>query len=474
VTQQSGNQFEDDLTMGMDGDSSFVSDSIDLLGLGGDDNSPIARLKTIILSIDWEINDDILQQLDDELHDLGEIWSNDKIKQVYVQGLSKIGKYIYKEKAGAHPNSIKLLITFYHNLEKIVTNADSMSEDEIKQLLLADVKKFDQLKSQIGKPTESSAPSRPATVTVANEEAAPVAGGSQGPADVFELKTLKALVLGIDWEINEREIGKLGSEVKRLESVFSQSKAKLILLQGIGALSSYINKKRSQSNSGVFSLLHSFYASLETISGDELSAADEKKLLLSEVSKFKAFKEEISKEKERPATVPAESSPESPAALSDSPASLSADESVPETEVEASADDAVVAADVTSRLSSVFGEDDLEESTSYQDSEETEALAGVNVETEADDDSGEDALPYEDGGIAPALTDVDEDSSFSVEKIADDLSVAAPTKAVEAIVGDDIDEDDEFTLEDTEKPVSDLTGEEAVEDVRRGFSPHGG
>jgi len=471
VTQQSGNQFEDDLTMGMDEEESFASDSIDLLGFGGgDQNSPIARLKTIILSIDWEINDDILQQLDDELHDLSEVWENDKIKQVYVQGLSKIGKYIYKEKAGSHPNSIKLLITFYHNLEKIVTNEDSMTEDEKKNLLLADVKKFDQLKSQIGKPVESSEPSRSATITVATEEAAPVSGFSKESADVIELKTLKALVLGIDWEINDLEIQKLGNEVKRLETVFSQNKAKLILLQGIGALSSYINKKRSQSNSGVFPLLHSFYVTLEKISSNDLSAAEEKSLLLAEVAKFNSFKSEISNEKESPASVISDAGStidhaESPAAFSGSPASFSGGEPLTEDQKEELPDDTDVAADVTSRLSSVFGDEEQEEGSIYKDSIKNEALEGVNVETEADDDSGEEALPYQDGSVAPALTDIDEDSSFSVEKLAEDLSVAPPTKKVEAIVGHDIEEEEDFILDDAEAPISDVSNGELIEEV---------
>ncbi len=469
MTQQSESQYEDDLTMGMDGEKSFASDSIDILGFGsGDTDSPIARLKTIILSIDWEINDDILQQLDDELHELGELWADDKIKQVYVQGLSKIGKYIYKEKAGAHPNSINLLITFYHNLEKIVTNEDSMSEDEKKQLLLADVEKFDQLKSQIGKPAESTKsqePSRPATVTVATEEAAPVAVFNKEPDDILELKTLKAQILGLDWEINNIEIEKLGNEVKRLESVFSQSKAKLILLQGIGALSSYINKKRSKSNSGAFTLLHSFYVSLEKISGTDLAPAEEKALLLEQVSKFNTFKKEISKEKKSSDSVvdkvdsPSEGSP---ATLSASPASFSGE--VPAKNVGEESDDAAVAADVTSRLSSVFGEEQETDET-YEDIDREDALEGVNVETEADDDSGEEALPYHDGSIAPALAEVEENSSFSVEKLADDLSVAPPSRKVEAIVGDDIEKEEDFTLEVVDKPTCDVSDELSNEDM---------
>lgn len=455
MTQQSGSQFEDDLTIGIDEDETFVTDSIDLLGVGGSGSSPIARLKTIILSIDWEINDDILNQLDEELYELGTTWADDKIKQVYVQGLSKIGKYIYKEKAGAHPNAIKLLITFYHNLEKIIINEESMSEEEKKELLLADVKKFDQLKSQISKPIH---PGSAANADNPDEEPAVISEFSVENDEITELKTLKAQVLGIDWEINDEEIGKLGTEVKRLETVFSNNKPKLILLQGIGALSSYINKNRSQSHSGSFTLLHSFYGTLEKVCGGGLSAADEKQLLLAEVSKFNQFKAEISTEKESPAVSPgsvfepAEETATEPApAFADSPAALSDDEPVEDyvsTDSPLENDEEkVVAADVSSRLESVFGEDD--DSTS-EGVDRSEALEGVNVETEADDDSDEEALPYEDGSVAPALAGVETDSSFSVEKLADDLYVAPPTAPPEAIIGDDIEEEEkDFTLEDT-------------------------
>jgi len=406
VTQQSGNQFDDDLTVGFDNDGSFSTDSIDLFEFTSDEESPIARLKTIILSIDWEINDEILGQLEDELVDLSDIWADDKIKLVYIQGLSKIGKYIYKERANAHPNSIKLLITFYHNLEKIVSSGDLMSEDEKKQLLVEDVKKFDKLKSQIG----SSAPKKEMVAS-----SVPVADDiSDG---ILQLKKLKAQVLGIDWEINDTELRKLSDEVQRLESVFAQNKAKLILLQGIGSLGSYINKMRSGSNSKAFTLLHSFYNALETISSSSLSNEDEKRLLLSEVEKFKLFKEEISRvhvaseEDTRDDHIP----PEKDVSLEPETPQAPSKEVLP---VDKSMDEIGVAADVDDRLASVFG--DISEDDG-EGVDASAALQGVDVETEADDDSEEDALPYEDGSIAPALAEADEESSFSVEKLAGDL-----------------------------------------------------
>ncbi len=424
MTQQSGSQFDD---------GSYATDSIDLFEFTGDEESPIAKLKTIILSIDWEINDDILQQLDDELVDLGDIWAGDKIKQVYVQGLSKIGKYIYNEKANAHPNAIKLLITFYHNLEKIVSSDDLMSEDEKKQLLLKDVKLFDQLKKQIGISGSD-------TVSVA-------AVSSDVEIDTDEtdhLKALKAYVLGLDWEINDEELQKLDDEVQRLEGVFSQDKAKLILLQGIGALSSYINKMRSQSNSKVFTLLHSFYGTLETITESQLSPDDQKQLLLSEVEKFNAFKLDIASARSESAELVNESTPaeDVPVAIAD---------------VDNEEEDEKVAYDVELRLDAVFGND--EDQKTQSSAEENVALEGVNVETEADDDSDEESLLYEGDTVAPALSEVDEESSFSVEKLAGDLAQSVESDALE---DDDLVDNSILQGVDVETEADDDSDEDAL------------
>jgi len=444
VTQQSGNQFDDDLTAGLDDDGAFSTDSIDLFEFSGGEESPIAKLKTIILSIDWEINDEILQQLDDELVDLADIWADDKIKRVYIQGLSKIGQYIEKEKAAAHPNSIKLLITFYHNLEKIVSAEDEMSESEKKALLLADVKKFDQLKAQIGKPSSESRKVEPATPT-------PPAEIIPENEEEDELKVLKAQVLGLDWEINDKELEKLGSEIKRLEGIYRQSDGKLILLQGIGALSAYIKKMKSQSNSKAFSLLHSFYEVLEKTPSGNLASGEEKQRLLLEVEKFKSFKAEIARTKEEPEPVAAVVVP------TPEITSAASKEVLPEQDEDAEQ----VASDVESRLASVFG--DIDDDSSSIETDKSLALEGVNVETDADDESDEEALPFADGGVAPALANVDTESSFSVDKLAGDLARSFETEeqaekeiiAEEIIPGVDVESDADDDSDEESLPFVD-------------------
>ena len=43
---------------------SFDTQDVDLFEFTSEESSPLTRLKSIILSLDWEINDEILQELD--------------------------------------------------------------------------------------------------------------------------------------------------------------------------------------------------------------------------------------------------------------------------------------------------------------------------------------------------------------------------------------------------------------------------
>lgn len=283
VKQDTENQYDDDLTLGTDEyDDSYYTDADDLFEFSTNDESPISRLKSLVLSIDWEITDEVLLQFNEELMDLKGIWADNSINLVYVQALEKISKYIYQNKANSHPNSIKLLLTLYYNLEKIVSSQD-LSEAQKKEILLEDVKRFEVLKRQIAqksKPVHEPPPPRPEVVQVKKEE-----------AGEDTLLNLKAIVLGIDWEITDQDLNDLRREVIRLEEQFADSRPKLILLQGIGTLGAYIKTKKSNSHADAFKVLHLFYESLEKIVQTPMSLAEEKSILFPAVEQFNLFKE---------------------------------------------------------------------------------------------------------------------------------------------------------------------------------------
>ncbi|MCX5871571.1 MAG: hypothetical protein NTY00_13300 [Deltaproteobacteria bacterium] len=447
MAQQTGRQYDDDLTVGAgEYNESFSTGYVDLFEPLSDDDSPIAKLKTIVLSIDWEITDDILHQLHDELQDLKDVWAGNKINLVYIQALEKVGQYISVEKARSHPNAIKLLLTFYSNLERIVSSA-SMSEEEKKQLLLQDIKRFEQFKIQIApaskeknKVAESPVAARAQVVAPAVDISLP---SSQEQKNV--LTNLKAIVLSIDWEISDDELVRLSKEVSKLEKFFSENRAKLIFLQGIGALGNYIRSTKSNAHPDAFKLLHSFYKGLERTYIEILSGEQEKEILLAEVKKFNAFKsviatvasevvvpvddsvslagkkEEEEEEEEGGFVGPAFADmPEGVRGFREDAEAVKSDvdKSVASFlgEEEAVADQSVAAEgpEVSSRLDALFGNIEEPELTGDEVSADL-ALSGVEVETEADDDSDEQALPFHGGALAPALAETSGQSLYAEE-----------------------------------------------------------
>jgi hypothetical protein len=113
---------------------------------GGPSN--LKKLKAIILSIDWEINDETMTSLKDQVELLKEELREDKVVVMFLRLLGSVGKYIKNNKANAHPGSIKLLNSVYENLENVILE-DKLAENERERLLLGEVEAFKKLKDDI-------------------------------------------------------------------------------------------------------------------------------------------------------------------------------------------------------------------------------------------------------------------------------------------------------------------------------------
>ena len=434
VEQRNDLQYsDDDLTIDRLDSEPLDPSVVDLFEYLGDESSPIGRLKALVLSIDWEITDEVLRDFNEELASLREIWGGDPIKVVYLQALEKISKYIYQAQSDAHPDAIKLLPLLFVNLEKIVQGGRKMSEDAKKQLLSRDVRRFNRLKAQILARNPSQLAASGKSARVPQQMAIGNAVGSDG---VMAINRLKALILGIDWEITEKDLMALRREVLHLEDIFASSRPKQLFLQGIGTLSAYIRNKKSNAHADAFSLLHDFFAGLEKVVTERLDFSAEKVVLLSLVSRFNAFKETIA------ATLSAEAIAKSKQAVleeeakeeeeigSFQPAFADLPEDVHGFRLEEEAVSPDMPQAVFADIEKFFIEEDglplaraVDDMGLRDSANDTEnlfdqstvaepvavapevALRGINVETEADDDSGEAALPRQGGQLAPALSD---------------------------------------------------------------------
>lgn len=146
--------------------------------------SPINDLKSVILSLEWEITDQVMQKLGEEIRKLEETYRSDKIVVAFLQLLGSLGKYIRKKRAEAHPESIRLLNSVYENLETVLTSSE-LGDAEKKKMLVTQVNQYKKLKEEIKTPsgggrTEPAAPedARPEP----EEEAVPV----RHPASAME------------------------------------------------------------------------------------------------------------------------------------------------------------------------------------------------------------------------------------------------------------------------------------------------
>ena len=519
MDRYSENQY-DDLTLGGDYDDSYFSDSDDLFDLNPAEDSPISRLKSLVLSIDWEITDEVLLMFNEELLSLRDVWAGEKINLVYVQALEKISKYIYARKANAHPSAIKLLLTLYHSLEKVITSED-MTEEQKVAMVREDVKAFERLKVHIKRdmaaiqPVSVLAEEEVASSSVETEEQAaketfvpPVKAETVSPVSeslvldeeekgvpaalnvsniehgtVSTLLRLKAIILGLDWEITDEYLTNLKLEVADLQEHFSGNESCLDLLGGIGEVGEYIKEKKAEAHSEAFKVLHLLFEGLEHLLSVSVSPAEERSSVFPLLEKLQAFR--MIREDEKTQVSDALPAGGPVASLSGGEEVAPAFSSLDEKEVhgfwaeeEEGASALMDDADVGDVVDSFFGENETVGFEPAALAEEIEKIPGLDVE---EDDAAEPvaALSSQGDEPAPALSFEEEESELSEtssfagdtemevaaalgldngEEERPDFSVTSENQVAAALEGVNVeegdDDDDDLVIPDVVEPIA--------------------
>ena len=116
--------------------------------------SEIENLKAVILSIDWEITDQTLNNFEVELKYQLEKFKAYNIHHTFLKMIQSIGRYVASHKARAHTDSIAYLRSVFGNFEQLIRTPD-LTLKEKKRLLESDLKKFQAFNEKI---TRQSAP----------------------------------------------------------------------------------------------------------------------------------------------------------------------------------------------------------------------------------------------------------------------------------------------------------------------------
>ena len=123
---------------------------------------PLAELRNLILSIDWEITDEVLESLLVQLEDLRSTYKHDKIVMTFLQILNSLVNYIKTYQASANPRTFKILNSVFSSLEQVVLSKN-MAEAAKKELLRAEMKRYKELRAQIAKRKTAAAKNQAGT-----------------------------------------------------------------------------------------------------------------------------------------------------------------------------------------------------------------------------------------------------------------------------------------------------------------------
>jgi hypothetical protein len=114
----------------------------------GHSKDPLDELKSLAMSIEWEITDEVMERFLSQVDSLKTRFEEDRILVMFLQLLGSLGLYVKTNKGKAHPNAFKLLNSVYTSFED-AASPGKISPSEKKKLLYVELNKYKELKEQI-------------------------------------------------------------------------------------------------------------------------------------------------------------------------------------------------------------------------------------------------------------------------------------------------------------------------------------
>ena len=110
----------------------------------------LEKLKSVVLSIDWEITEACLTDLITETDTLLPRFQKDRIAHALLRMLRAVGRYVRRHKAQAHPDAIKRIMSVFASLEKM-SGDPNMTDTQKKEIVAKEIAAFKRLKQQVEK-----------------------------------------------------------------------------------------------------------------------------------------------------------------------------------------------------------------------------------------------------------------------------------------------------------------------------------
>ncbi len=108
----------------------------------------LLALKSTVLNLDWEISDQTLAELDQEVVNLQAKWAGRKLLLIYLQILDALCQYINGSRENSHPGTFVLLKETFSGLEQVVENPE-MDQAEKNSQVMGYANRYNELKKEI-------------------------------------------------------------------------------------------------------------------------------------------------------------------------------------------------------------------------------------------------------------------------------------------------------------------------------------
>jgi pilus assembly protein FimV len=165
----------------------------------------LEKLKSVVLSIDWEITEDCLDDLIDETNTLLPSFEDDRFSHTLLRMLKAVGAYIRKRKAQSHPDAIKRIMSVFSSIEQLSETAQ-IEETVKKQIVAKEIIEFKKLKEQVESNRDTPSKQQDAE-----------AMGSQDNIEAG--KNIEKALSDVEERLNA-QVGKLKTQLKTLKKEF--------------------------------------------------------------------------------------------------------------------------------------------------------------------------------------------------------------------------------------------------------------
>ncbi len=241
----------------------------------------IDKLIKIIESINLEITDNNITDLQNELSKLETLHGTNKIVIYFLKMLGALAKYLDSKRSGVQADTIPVLNSIVAGLAKLLDSSD-LTENENQKILSENILKFKSLKNKISSIPEIS------------------------DNDIDELK---AVILAVDWEISDTTLENFETVITALLSRLKYYKIHDAFLKIIHSIVRYIGTQKANAHTDSISFLHSVFKNFELmVQTPGMAYKDKRELLETDIKRFQDFKHKITLEK--PLAQPPDQSPD--------------------------------------------------------------------------------------------------------------------------------------------------------------------